>query len=136
MVKDGALMTAKLDAAGADRLMCRLLLVKPARLTEAAEKSAAQSGESAFNLSLAFAAVRCVIKYILLPFVLPVLGVATNAAAPITLAINVVAIGSIIYSIRRFWQIGYVHRWRYLGFAGIALLFLVAFVLFDLGVLR
>lgn len=129
-------MTTKLDTARLDQLMYRLLLVQPTQLNTEAEKSAAKSGESAFNLSLAFAAVRCVIKYILLPFVLPILGVATNAAAPITLAINVVAIGSIIYSIRRFWQIGYVHRWRYLGFATVALVFLFAFVLFDLGVLR
>jgi len=87
--------------------------------------------ERAFGFSLLFSGVRCILQYVILPFVLPLVGVATEAALPISFAVNLLAIGLIVYSLRRFWKIGYRYRWRYLGVALVALAMLVAFIALD-----
>jgi hypothetical protein len=92
--------------------------------------------ERALTWSLAFAGIRCVLQYAVLPFILPILGVGADVAAPISLAINVVAIVSLGYSVRRMWQINYKHKWAYTGVAAIALVILIAFILLDFGVMQ
>ena len=52
---------------------------------------------------------------------------------PILLLINVIAMASIFFSLRRFWTIGYAHRWRYLVVAAAALVLLVAFTIYDIS---
>jgi hypothetical protein len=89
--------------------------------------------ERALTWSLAFAGIRCVLQYAVLPFILPILGVGADVATPISLAINVVAIASILYSLHRMWRINYKHKWVYTGIAAVALVILVAFILLDVG---
>lgn len=119
----------------ADSVMTRLLLVKPlAPAYESAdEASATRSAENALTLSLMFSGMRCILQYVLLPFLLPVVGIAADAAVPILLLINVLAMVSIYFSLRRFWTIGYAHRWRYLVVAAAALVLLVAFTIYDIA---
>lgn len=97
--------------------------------------SSAQTAERAFGFSLLFSGIRCILQYVILPFVLPLIGVTSDVAVPISLAINVVAIGLILYSVRRFWQIGYRYRWHYLPVAVVALILLVSFIILDLQAL-
>lgn len=92
--------------------------------------------ERALTWSLAFAGIRCVLQYAVLPFILPILGVGADVAAPISLAINIVAIISLSYSVRRMWQINYRHKWAYTGVAAVALVILIAFILLDIGILQ
>jgi hypothetical protein len=117
-----------------DRFISRLLFVDtPA--APATRPSTDDRAERAFGFSLVFSGIRCILQYAILPFVLPILGVTMDAAAPISLVINLVAIVLIIYSLRRFWKIGYRHRWRYLPVALTALVLLVAFITLDLHVI-
>jgi ABC-type iron transport system FetAB permease component len=109
-----------------DRMVGRLLFV-----SEVAPGDA-QTAERAFGFSLLVSAVRCILQYAVLPFVLPLVGIASDAALPILLLINVLAIGSIFYSLRRFWKVGYQYRWQYLGVAMAALLILSAFIMLDI----
>lgn len=113
-----------------DRMVGRLLLVDIQPRVETARDDA-QRAERAFSFSLLFSGVRCILQYAILPFVLPLMGVAASAATPILLLINVLAIVSIFYSLRRFWQIGYAYRWQYLGIALAALAILTAFIVLD-----
>ena len=83
------------------------------------------------TLSLMFSGARCILQYVLLPFLLPIVGIAAEATLPILLLINLVAMASIFFSLRRFWTIGYAHRWRYLVVATAALVLLVAFTVYD-----
>ncbi|MFN8448531.1 MAG: hypothetical protein U0521_08055 [Anaerolineae bacterium] len=46
--------------------------------------------------------MRCTLQYVVLPFVLPIFGIAGEVAVPFLLVINVLAIISILYSVRRF----------------------------------
>jgi hypothetical protein len=123
-----------------DHLIGRLLLVRssavsaPAAVTVAAdgEQRTTQRAERAFGASLLFSGVRCILQYAILPFVLPLIGVAADTAVWISLAINLLAVTMIFYSLRRFWQIKYRYRWQYLGVAVIALILLGAFLLLDI----
>lgn len=119
----------------ADHMMTRLLLVKPVSVPSAGDDAGASTrkAENALTLSLAFSGARCILQYAVLPFLLPVVGVAADATVPILLLINVIAMVSIYFSLRRFWTIGYVHRWRYLVVAAAALVLLVAFTFYDIA---
>ena len=63
---------------------------------------------------------------------MPLVGLTTDAAVPLTLAINVVALVSVLYSLRRFWQVNYKHKWQYLPIAVTAAILLSAFIVLDL----
>jgi len=118
-----------------DRVVARLLMVEVPTSPPEPEAVDAGRAERAFSFSLIFSGVRCILQYTVLPFLLPLLGIATKAALPVMLAINILAILSIFYSLRRFWQIGYPHRWQYLGVALTALLILTAFTILDVRAL-
>jgi hypothetical protein len=116
----------------ADRLMSRLLFV-PALEPTADEAAKTRRAERAFTLSLMFSGVRCVLQYAILPFVLPVLGIAAGAASYINLVITVLAVVSIIASLRRFWRVGYRYRWQYLGVALVTLVIFAFYIQMDLA---
>lgn len=117
-----------------DRIMARLLFVTPEYLEEDVAVQTAKA-RRVIDLSLGFSAVRCIIQYAILPFVLPLIGVAGGFAVHLTMAINIIAIGAIITSLRRFWRIGYKGRWHYLAFGGPALIVLIAFLVLDIRAL-
>lgn len=103
----------------ADRFMRRLL-----RLPEGKTSTAAEA-RSAFQKSLAVTACRCLLMYIVLPFVLPIVGVASGVSPAIGLTIGVLAIFSIVYSIRRFWRADHAKRWHYTIFGSVIIGFLI-----------
>lgn len=115
----------------ADGIMSRILFIDTTAPPPQNDKEQSRQAENALTLSLAFSGVRCLLQYALLPFLLPLIGVATKATIPILLAINVVATVSIFFSLRRFWKIGYDRRWQYLGVASVALALLLAFTVYD-----
>ena len=118
-----------------DQLVGRILFVDMQPVETDSGVSTERRTENAFGLSLLFSGVRCVLQYAILPFVLPALGIATDAAVPLMLVISVLALVSIVASVRRFWRIGYRYRWQYLGIAIVALIVLGAFILLDLQTL-
>ena len=93
----------------------------------------ARPAERAMGFSLVFSAVRCIIQYAILPFVLPIIGVTSEAASHVMLIINVVAIVSILFSISRLWRINYKQKWTYTIIGSAALVILVAFIVYDLS---
>lgn len=121
-------------ASRADNLMTRLLLIRAEAggLGAAEEAAATRGAENALTLSLMFSGARCILQYALLPFALPIVGVAADATVPILLLINIIAMISIFFSLRRFWEVGYKHRWRYLVVAAAALALLLAFTIYDI----
>jgi hypothetical protein len=65
----------------------------------------------AFSTSMVVSGIRCLLAYIVFPWILPLLGVAGNVGPAVGLAVGVVAIGFNVASIRRFMRTG--HRYRY-----------------------
>jgi hypothetical protein len=118
-----------------ERLIYHILLLDPpAETTDRASDQAARA-ERAFGFSLVFSGVRCILQYAVLPFILPLIGLAADVAVPLTLAINLIALASVLYSLRRFWQINYKYKWQYLPIAITAVVILCAFVVLDLHAL-
>ncbi|MDX2379896.1 MAG: hypothetical protein QNM02_09080 [Acidimicrobiia bacterium] len=111
----------------ADRFMRRLL-----RLPEGKTSTAAEA-RSAFQKSLLITSCRCLLMYIALPFVLPIVGIASGVGPMIGLVIGILAIVSIIYSIRRFWRADHSKRWHYTIFGGVIIGFLVYLTIKDLA---
>ena len=113
----------------ADRFMRRLLRLPEGRTATAAE------ARSAFQKSLMFSSARCLLMYIVFPFVLPAIGITQGVGPAIGLVIGMLAMVSIVYSIRRFWRANHSKRWHYTVF-GISIIgFLLYLSVVDLTAL-
>ncbi|MEO8393160.1 MAG: hypothetical protein ABI700_09225 [Chloroflexota bacterium] len=118
-----------------DQFVGRILFVKPQPIPVAVETDESEA-QRAFKFSLIFTGVRCILQYIVLPFILPVIGIAAASALPLLLLINVFAIVSMLFSVRRFWQINYQYKWQYLLMALLILAALTGFIALDLSRIR
>jgi hypothetical protein len=80
------------------------------RVSEAAARRA-------FSTSMMVSAARCLLTYILLPFVAPVLGIAGDVGPGVGIPIGLVAIVSNVLTIRRFHAAEHRMRWAYTAIA-------------------
>lgn len=95
----------------------------------------AAAAEKVFSISLVISATRCILMYLVLPFVLPLFGIAVGTSLWLSLVIDAIAISALIYSLRRFWQVNYRYKWNYLVVAlGVAATIAV-FLVYDLQAL-
>jgi hypothetical protein len=90
-------------------------------------------GDRAFKQSLLFSATRCTIQYVLLPFVLPFIGVAGAIGAAIATALSLIALGTVWFNVRDLWHTSW--RYRYLGMALVMTVIIVIFLAFDVRAL-
>lgn len=65
----------------------------------------------AFSISVMISGVRCLLTYILFPWVFPAVGRAKGIGPGIGLVVGTIAIGFNVASIRRFWLSN--HRWKW-----------------------
>jgi ABC-type iron transport system FetAB permease component len=89
-----------------------VLFVQPRPLVP--REAASTTGSRPFETPLLVSGARCILRYIALPFVLPLLGVATGAAFGILLLLDVVAAVAIVTTLRRLWRLQHPRRWQYL----------------------
>lgn len=94
----------------ADRFMRRLLRVR--RTTRRLDASAHRR----LRLSLVVSGIRCLVTYVLIPVLVPLLSIAGVLAAPVGLALCAVAVVSGISALRRFWATDHKGRWMYTWF--------------------
>ncbi|HMR49757.1 MAG TPA: hypothetical protein PKE40_10790 [Arachnia sp.] len=96
-----------------DRFMRRLLLVP-----ESPSPDSRTVGEAhrAFRISLIVSGVRCLFSYVLIPVLVPLLSFAGVLAAPVGIALCVIAVVNGIVSLRRFWVSNHRSRWMYTWF--------------------
>lgn len=114
----------------ADRFMRRLL-----RLPADAPTATAAEAQKAFQTSILVAAARCLLMYIVFPFVLPAIGVAKGVGPAIGLPISLVAIVCIVMSMRRFWRADHSKRWHYTALGTAVIAFLAYLVVRDVAAL-
>lgn len=113
-----------------DRLIGTLLFIQPQPAIHT-EATAPEKAQQVFWMSTAFSGVRCILQYVLLPFVLPVVGMTANVSDVLFFVISGVAVVSMFVSLRRFWKISYKYRWHYLVAASVAGTILVAHMIYD-----
>ena len=111
----------------ADLWMRRLL-----RLPLDAPPGTAAGARKAFQTSIMVAAVRCVLMYVVFPFVLPALGIARGVGPAIGLVVNTVAMVCIVMSMRRFFRADHPKRWWYAAIGGTVFVLLVYVAVVDI----
>ena len=105
----------------ADRLMRRLL-----RLPDGPPQGSARAAQSTFGRSIVISAVRCLLTYVVIPVLGPVVG-ATGAVGPVLgLLLSAASVIAIVASTRRFFAVDHRYRWGYAAIgAGIMVLLAV-----------
>ncbi|GAA4262186.1 hypothetical protein [Dietzia aurantiaca] len=104
--------------AAADRVMRRLLGV------DGLDPSASTGAHRAFRTSVLVSAVRCLITYLLIPILVPLLSLSGWVAAPIGIVLCVIAVVNGVVSVRRFWVADHPRRWVYTGFMAVVFVIL------------
>ena len=117
---------ATTERTSADRFMRRLL-----RLPVDAPPGSAAGARKAFQTSLIVATFRCLLMYVVFPFVLPAVGIAKGVGPVIGLIINLAAMVCIVMSMRRFFRADHPKRWWYFALGGTVLVFLVVLAIQD-----
>lgn len=112
--------------ATADRVMRRAL--KVGELDQAAGAGA----HRAFRTSVLVSAVRCLITYLVIPVLFPLLSLSGWLAAPIGIVLCVIAVVNGVISVRRFWVADHPRRWMYTGFMGVVFAILVVAMVSEL----
>ena len=96
---------------------------------------AADQNEAArlFSLSIVISGTRCLLTYIVFPWVLPVLGIAGGVGPVVGVVVGVVAIAFNLLSIRRWRASG--HSWRVplMTLNSVVIVFLVVLVAIDVS---
>jgi len=118
----------------ADQVIARLLFVPavPPALPAAPRLRAA---DRAFNGSLLLSGLRCIIRYVVLPFVLPLLGFTLQVSLNIGIAIDLIALVALLFSLRQIWQARHPRRWSYLTLALVVVFAIGVFLAFDFHLL-
>jgi hypothetical protein len=65
----------------------------------------------AFNRSMLISGTRCLLTYVVFPWILPLLGLTASVGPALGIAIGLVALGCDVFTIRRFWV--FDHKWKW-----------------------
>lgn len=104
--------TPEIQRSAADRFMRSLLRVEGAKKTPFINRDAHRN----FRVAIVISGVRCLITYLLIPILVPILGMAGVLAAPIGIALCLVAVVNGVVSVRRFWISDHRGKWMYTWF--------------------
>ncbi|MHB8262361.1 MAG: hypothetical protein ACYDGY_01225 [Acidimicrobiales bacterium] len=102
---NGQLLQNK-QKARADLFMCRILCIP-----EEHDSVTEDQAHKMFSLSIALSGLRCLLSYIVLPVLLPLMGLAAGIGPVIGIPVGVVALIFDVKGIRRFWLSN--HQWRW-----------------------
>ena len=90
----------------ADRFMRRLLFVP-----EGPRLANAESAQRMFGQSILISATRCLLTYIFLPIIAPIIGVATGIGPIVGIPLGALAMTFDVFAVRRFWLADHKYRW-------------------------
>lgn len=88
--------------------------------------SSKRSAENTFRASIAVSTVRCLLTYVLLPLLKPVVDLSGGVGPVLGLLLGAVSAVAIVASMRRFWAASHRWRWHYTVVGGGILVLLVA----------
>lgn len=89
--------------------------------------------QRAFNTSIAVSTVRCLLTYVIFPYLAPAAGLATGVGPALGLVIGSVAIAANVMSVRRFWAADHPWRWTITAISSAVILLLAVLVAVDLS---
>ncbi len=115
------------ERSAADRFMRRLLRVSVKDTTVVGD------AHKAFRTSVVVSGIRCMVSYVLIPILIPVLNIAGVLAAPIGIALCAVAVVNGVISVRRFWVSDHRSRWMYTWFMAVVFAVLAVALYADIS---
>jgi hypothetical protein len=98
----------------------------PARLTGA---------HAVVSRSIAVSAVRCLLTYVLVPFVGPLVGLWDRVGPEVGIALSLLSLVALGAGVRRFFAADHRWRWKYAALAGAVSVFVVVQVVVDVRAL-
>ncbi len=81
--------------------------------------------------SIGVTAVRCILTYVVIPVLAPLISWLGVLATPASLVLSLVAIGLALNSLRRVWMAEYRHRWPYTAFIAVVVVLLAITAVLD-----
>jgi hypothetical protein len=115
------------ERSAADRAMRRVL-----RLPLDAPRQSILGTESVFGKSIAISGIRCLITYVFLPLLAPIVNLSGSAGPILGLALGLVSTVAIVISMRRFFAADHRYRWGYAAVGGAILVALAVAAVVDL----
>ena len=97
------------------------------------DSAAEGPAERVFSASMVVSGVRCFLAYVLFPWLLPAVGIASGVGSGFGLAIGAVAIVFNVLSIRRFQRTGHRWRWAIISLNGGVIVLLAVLMVIDLS---
>ena len=94
-----------------------------------------ETAEKVFGASILVSTVRCLLTYVLLPLLKPVVDLSGGVGPALGLLIGAVSAVAIVYSMRRFWAASHRWRWAYTAVGGGILVLLAVQAVRDVAAL-
>ncbi|HEX5366788.1 MAG TPA: hypothetical protein VFW63_09035 [Acidimicrobiales bacterium] len=91
------------------------------------------AAQRAFSTSVLVSATRCTLTYLVLPFLLPAIGLAAGVGPLIGIPVGGAAMVSNVLTIRRFWAADHRWRWAYTALALTVIALLVVLMVEDVA---
>jgi len=95
------------------------------------QESPEDAATRVFSTSILISATRCVLTYVVFPWLLPIIGLTGGVGPVVGLVIGVVAIGFNIASIRRFHRADHKWKWPISALNGVVIVMLTVAVIQD-----
>lgn len=96
------------------------------------DRRSGEGAHRAFRISVVLSALRCVITYVAIPVLVPLLSLSGWVAGPVGIALCAVAAVNGVISVRRFWRADHRHRWTFTFFIGIVFVILTVSTITEL----
>jgi hypothetical protein len=97
---------------------------------ELQQPETSKTGDKIVGGSLVFVAIRCTIQYVLLPFVLPFVGLTNNFSVILSTIFEVIALTAIAYNLVHLWNTNW--RTRYLILSAFSGSLILVFLYYDI----
>lgn len=90
-----------------------MVVRKLLRIRERPAGATSKAAYTAFQRSMLISAIRCTLTYVVFPFVVPAVGIATGVGPFIGISIGLIAMVCDVFTIRRFFAIDHKWRWHF-----------------------
>ncbi len=97
----------------------------------ALDQGSGEGAHRAFRTSVVISGIRCLITYLVIPVVVPLLALGGWVAAPIGIALCIFAVVNGIVSLKRFWRSDHPKRWMYTMFMAVVFVILAVALVAD-----
>jgi len=107
--------------------MRRLLL-----LPENGPRVSIFEAQQAFSTSIAISALRCLVTYVALPLMAPIVDLTGDVGGIVGLVLSIVSMTAIFFAARRFFAADHKYRWAYAGVGAAIYVMLIVGIVFDI----